>query len=48
MQLFYIPNISGAKVILDETESRHAVKVLRLSVGDSVQLIDGKGGFYEA
>ncbi len=48
MQLFYVPNISGAEVILDETESKHAVKVLRLSVGDSVQLIDGKGGFYQA
>ena len=48
MQLFYIPNISGAEVILDEAESKHAVKVLRLSVGDSVQLIDGKGGFYQA
>ena len=48
MQLFYVPNISGAEVILDETESRHAVKVLRLSTGDSVQLIDGKGNFYEA
>lgn len=48
MQLFYVPNSSGAEVILDETESKHAVKVLRLSAGDKVQLIDGKGGFYEA
>jgi len=48
MQLFYVPNISGIEVVLDETESKHAVKVLRLSVGDSVQLIDGKGGFYQA
>jgi len=48
MQLFYVPNISGAEVNLDEAESKHAVKVLRLSVGDSVQLIDGKGGFYQA
>lgn len=48
MQLFYVPDISGAEVILDETESKHAVKVLRLLVGDEVQLIDGKGNFYEA
>jgi 16S rRNA (uracil1498-N3)-methyltransferase len=48
MQLFYIPNILGTEVILDETESKHAVRVLRLSVGNEVQLIDGKGGFYEA
>lgn len=48
MQLFYVPNISGAKVILNETESKHAVKVLRLQTGSVVQVIDGKGGFYEA
>ncbi|MBN2635760.1 MAG: 16S rRNA (uracil(1498)-N(3))-methyltransferase [Prolixibacteraceae bacterium] len=48
MQLFYIPNISGTEVVLDETESKHAVRVLRLTVGTEVQLIDGKGGFYEA
>ncbi len=48
MQLFYVPNISGAEVVLDETESKHAVKVLRLSNGEKIQIIDGKGGFYEA
>lgn len=48
MQLFYVPNISGAEVILTETESKHAVRVLRLPVGAHIQLVDGKGGFYEA
>lgn len=48
MQLFYIPNISGSEVILNETESKHAIRVLRLAVNSKVQLIDGKGGFYEA
>ena len=48
MQLFYVPNISGAEVILDETESKHAIRVLRLSEGTQIQLIDGNGGFYEA
>ncbi len=48
MQLFYVPDIVGAEVVLNETESKHAVKVLRLSEGDTVQIIDGKGGFYEA
>lgn len=47
MQLFYVPKISGAEVILNETESKHAVKVLRLQAGSKVQLIDGAGGFYE-
>ena len=48
MQLFYIPNITGSEVILSETESKHAIRVLRLSVNSEVQLIDGEGGFYEA
>ena len=48
MQLFYIPEVSGKIITLDPTESKHAVKVLRLSKGDSVQIVDGKGGFYEA
>ncbi len=48
MQLFYIPNISGSEVILSETESKHAIRVLRLAVNSKVQLIDGSGGFYEA
>lgn len=48
MQLFYVPNISGDEVILDAIESKHAIKVLRLSEGNKVQLIDGAGGFYEA
>ncbi|MEZ5103241.1 MAG: 16S rRNA (uracil(1498)-N(3))-methyltransferase [Draconibacterium sp.] len=48
MQLFYVPHISDAEIILDETESKHAIKVLRLLAGDAVQLIDGKGNFYEA
>ena len=48
MQLFYIPNITGNEVILNETESKHAIRVLRLGVGNQIQLIDGKGGFYEA
>jgi 16S rRNA (uracil1498-N3)-methyltransferase len=48
MQLFYVPNISGAEVVLDVTESKHAVRVLRLKNGSQVQIIDGKGGFYDA
>ncbi len=48
MQLFYIPYISDNEVILNETESKHAIRVLRLTEGSQVQLIDGKGGFYKA
>lgn len=48
MQLFYVPNISGAEVVLDETESKHAIRVLRLQKGHPVEIIDGAGGFYAA
>jgi 16S rRNA (uracil1498-N3)-methyltransferase len=45
MQLFYQP---GAAHVLDEEESRHCVKVLRKQKGDIIQIVDGKGNFYEA
>ena len=48
MQLFYLPNLSGSEIILDETESKHAIRVLRLQNGNRVQVIDGAGGFYKA
>lgn len=48
MQLFYVPTISGDKVVLNEVESKHAVRVLRLTEGTAVELVDGKGGFYTA
>jgi len=48
MQLFFIPDIAGDSVTLNETESKHAVKVLRMSEGTRVHIVDGKGGFYEA
>lgn len=48
MHLFYIPDVTGDSVTLDATESRHAVKVLRMSEGTRVRIVDGKGCFYEA
>lgn len=48
MHLFYTPDISADTYTLNEEESRHCNKVLRLNVGDTVNLIDGVGGFYEA
>jgi 16S rRNA (uracil1498-N3)-methyltransferase len=47
MQIFYAPLINGDSYTLDETESRHCIKVLRMSKGESVSLIDGKGFLYE-
>ncbi len=48
MQLFYTPDISSPVFYLNETESKHAVRVLRLVNDDCIQLIDGKGNFHEA
>ena len=50
MQLFYTPDIDPAHphYILSEEESKHCIKVLRLDAGAEVQLIDGRGGLYNA
>ena len=50
MQLFYTPDIEAShpQYFLSEEESKHAIRVLRLAVGDEVQLIDGRGGLYTA
>ncbi len=45
MNIFYEPNIKQT-LLLNEEESRHAIKVLRLSVGSKLYVVDGKGGFY--
>ncbi len=38
----------GDEVLLSEEESRHLVKVLRLTTGESVELLDGLGTVYRA
>ena len=48
MHLFYTPDITGISYTLTEEESKHAVRVLRLTEGEIIQLIDGKGSFFEA
>lgn len=48
MHLFYTPDIVSSTYTLSEEESKHAIRVLRLKIGDKIQLIDGKGGWYEA
>ncbi|MND29169.1 Ribosomal RNA small subunit methyltransferase E [compost metagenome] len=47
MHLFYTPDISADYYQLNEEESKHCVRVLRLNNGDIVYLIDGVGGFYK-
>jgi len=48
MNLFYSSHIQGDTHLLDEAESKHAIRVLRLLKGDRVVLVDGTGGWYEA
>ena len=42
---FYSPNIAE-ELVLPESDSRHAVRVLRMKEGDELQVIDGKGNVY--
>jgi 16S rRNA (uracil1498-N3)-methyltransferase len=48
MHLFYTPQIEGDTYQLEEQESKHAIRVLRLGRGDAVVLVDGVGGWYDA
>ena len=44
-RFFYDPQVCGE---LPQEEAHHAVKVLRLKVGDEIWLMDGMGSFYPA
>ncbi len=44
--LFFAPNIASEFIVLSEEESRHCTKVLRLKSSDTIEIIDGIGGFY--
>jgi len=48
MKVFYFQNTGEQKIILDEEESIHAIRVLRLKENDEVHLIDGIGGLFKA
>lgn len=43
MQLFYAPEISLPRYTLNEEESKHCIRVLRMSLGDELHLTDGRG-----
>lgn len=47
IRYFYVPNAGTSDTLPDE-EAQHAVRVLRLSVGDEVWLMDGCGSFFRA
>jgi 16S rRNA (uracil1498-N3)-methyltransferase len=46
--LFYQPAIAQGILHLDPDESRHALKVLRMQMGDAIELTDGNGCIYRA
>lgn len=50
MQLFYNPDISEntEQVSFSKEESRHIVRVLRKTIGDKLNITDGKGNLFEA
>ena len=43
MHIFYQPDLTQNEIFLEEEESKHCVRVLRMKIGDEVELIDGKG-----
>lgn len=47
MQLFYVKKIDSEIIILNEEESKHAIRVLRKTTGDTLHIIDGEGGMYD-
>ena len=47
MNIFFAPDIEKTPFLLEE-ESQHAVKVLRMKLGDKIHVIDGIGGLFEA
>ncbi len=48
MVLFFSNTIDDNLIRLDEDESRHCIRVLRLGKNDNIHITDGKGNLYEA
>ena len=48
MILFFSNTIEDGLIRLDEDESKHCLKVLRLGRGDVIHVTDGKGNIYDA
>jgi 16S rRNA (uracil1498-N3)-methyltransferase len=47
MNLFYSARIENNTAFLDEEESSHCIRVMRMKKGDGIFLTDGNGNFYE-
>lgn len=48
MNVFYLPEISGNIGELNQEESGHCIRVLRLHKGDKIHVMNGKGLIFEA
>ena len=46
MQLFYAPDIVPPLHTLNEEESKHCIRVLRLQCGGRIHITDGRGNFF--
>lgn len=46
-RFFFVPD-AGNRTELPEDEAKHATRVLRLTLGDELLLMDGNGSFYRA
>jgi len=47
MRRFYLPpEKCGKSMVLEDREAHHAIHVLRLGVGDRLEILDGAGGIY--
>ena len=47
IRYFYVPDAARVTELPDE-EAVHAVRVLRMTAGDEMMLMDGEGTFYRA
>lgn len=47
MHLFYLPHAVAGPLFLNEEESKHCIRVLRLKLGDHVLITNGKGWLYD-
>jgi 16S rRNA (uracil1498-N3)-methyltransferase len=47
MNIFLVEKTDNSTAILSEEESYHCIKVLRMRQGDSVEMVDGRGGCYK-
>ncbi len=46
MQLFYAPDFTPPHYTLSEDESKHAIRVLRLTIGSTIHITDGVGNLF--